>query len=506
VLTITFSNPATMSGVATIIGTSGPDQFVVRLGTPGANQTIQLSDNGGKNFVTTSLAGITAINVNGQGGRDTLTLDMSNGLIGEAAGLPITFDAGAKGRGTLVVKGTPPSSNGTISEVFTAGANSKAGTLTLSAAGGASGASSSSITFTNLSLLQDTLSAASLTVNGPTGNSLLALRNGPNLNGVRTDIIQGVNSARTGEGEHEGEDENGNSQGNMSNTAAIGNGFVPIEFANKTTVTVNAQSGDDVVALDVTRAAAGLKTLNLNGGAGNNVLLDLNRPSGVTVNLQNFQQTITDRNDAFIEDLFIRDLGRPASASDLAFWRGVLSSSGRQAVISGIEESQEGIDQLVRSLYREFLNRDARNGEEMFWVNLMQSGQTEEQVLAGIIGSPEFYNFAQTQVATGTPDQRFITEVYQVLFGRAPRADEITYWTNLLQGQTRTQAVMQFFQSPEFRTDVITALYNQFLGRDPENGGLTFWRNSNLTLKDIRQGILSSGEFASNEFDGNGGG
>ena len=36
VLTITFSNPATMSGVATIIGTSGPDQFVVRLGTPGA--------------------------------------------------------------------------------------------------------------------------------------------------------------------------------------------------------------------------------------------------------------------------------------------------------------------------------------------------------------------------------------------------------------------------------------------------------------------------------------
>jgi hypothetical protein len=510
VLTITFSNPATMSGVATITGTSAADQFIVRLGTPSTtNQTIQFSDNGGKSFVTTSLAGITAINVNGQGGGDTLTLDMSNGLVGEtAAALPITYDAGVKGRGALVIKGTPPSATGAISEVFTAGANSTAGTVTLSATGATAGASSSSVTFTNLSLLQDTLSAASLTVNGPSGNSLIALRNGPNVNGFRTDIIQGVNSARTGEGEREGEDEdnNGNQSNTMGNTAAMGNGFVPIEFANKTTVNVNGQAGDDVVVLDATKAAAGLKTLNLNGGGGNNVLLDLNRPSGVTVNLQNFQQTITDPKDAFIEDLFIRDLGWPASASDLAFWRGVLDSSGRAAIINGIEESQEGIDQLVRSLYRQFLNRDARNGEEMFWVNQMLLGQTQEQILAGIIGSQEFYDFAQTRVTTGTPDQRFITEVYQVLFARAPRADELTYWTNLLQGQSRTQAVLQFLQSPQFRTDVITALYNQFLGRNPDNGGLAFWRDSNMSLGAVRQGILSSGEFSSNEFDSGDGG
>src|SRR5437660_1141129 len=118
-LSVTFSNPATLSGDVTLTGTAGADQFIVRLGaTSGTGgQTIQFSDNGGTSFTTANLSGITSITVNGMGGGDRLTFDMSNGVIGRAAAaLPISFDAGS-GRSTLILEGAPPSTNGTVTEV-----------------------------------------------------------------------------------------------------------------------------------------------------------------------------------------------------------------------------------------------------------------------------------------------------------------------------------------------------------------------------------------------------
>jgi hypothetical protein len=167
-------------------------------------------------------------------------------------------------------------------------------------------------------------------------------------------------------------------------------------------------------------------------------------------------------------------------------------------VIQGIEQSDEGLDVLVQGLYRQYLGRNAANGEEKFWVSLLKDNETEEQVIAGILGSQEFFNQAQTQVTSGTPNERYVTAVYQVLLGRTPRSDEVTYWTNLLQTTTdRTQAVMQFLESPEFHTDVITALYGSLLNRAPDQPGLNFWLNSQFNIESIRSGIMSSAEFQS---------
>ena len=64
-----------------------------------------------------------------------------------------------------------------------------------------------------------------------------------------------------------------------------------------------------------------------------------------------------------------------------------------------------------------------------------------------------------------------------------------------LGARDRTQAVLQFLDSQEFRTDVITALYTELLGRTPEKDGLKFWLNRNFELEDIREGIMESHEF-----------
>src|SRR5258708_3472854 len=70
-------------GPLTLTGTNGPDQFVIRL-QAGAATNIQVSDNGGSSFTTAALADVTGINVDGLGGKDSLTVDNSNGLVAKA--------------------------------------------------------------------------------------------------------------------------------------------------------------------------------------------------------------------------------------------------------------------------------------------------------------------------------------------------------------------------------------------------------------------------------------
>src|SRR5262245_53772625 len=89
---ITFSGPGN-SGLASVLGGAGAEQFMIRL-KPGDAATLELSDNGGASFVDAAIAGITAVNVSGFQGNDTLIVDASNGILGLPGGLPVSFDGG----------------------------------------------------------------------------------------------------------------------------------------------------------------------------------------------------------------------------------------------------------------------------------------------------------------------------------------------------------------------------------------------------------------------------
>ena len=86
---LTFSGPGN-SGLATLTGGPGADQFLIQL-KPSDATTIELSDNGGATFVDATLSGITGVDVSGLQGNDTLTMDASNGLVGQATPLPINL-------------------------------------------------------------------------------------------------------------------------------------------------------------------------------------------------------------------------------------------------------------------------------------------------------------------------------------------------------------------------------------------------------------------------------
>jgi Domain of unknown function (DUF4214) len=523
-LSITFSGPGN-SGVATLTGTPGPDQFVIQL-KPMDATTIEFSDDGGATFTDATLSGITSVVVNGLQGRDMLTLNEDNELTALAAGLPIAFNGG-RGRDTLIVQGSP---TGTITETFAPGTGAGSGMLTIS-----DGTVSSTITLDNVERIRDTMTADTLTINADDNNNVIRLHNGPIVNGVQTNTVRiadvehldlGADDSQSGDqGDQDNNDDHEtgdvNDQGNSGSQQGDDNGqgddhhngddngqgdegeaaksFPSISFANKTNVIINGLGGDDLFVVDVTQSAAGLKTLTLDGGTGTNVLAARNLPPGVTVTQKNIQQQVTDTDDIFVEEMYQERLERPASAAEVAIWKNVMDGpAGQAGVVQGIEQSPEARTMVVKQFYQRYLGRQAVNGEEQGWVNALMRGQREEVVLAGILASPgvlrprpdaDHQRHGRRALRSGHVSVAFEPHG---LGGRGERLVEraADHWP-FRRGHG-------FVESNEFRADTVAAFYAMFLHRNPDLPGLNAWVNSSLDLAHVRLRFEGSAEFMHN--------
>src|SRR5262249_39827962 len=133
----------------------------------------------------------------------------------------------------------------------------------------------------------------------------------------------------------------------------------------------------------------------------------------------------------FVQVLYLNALGRVGSLGEINAWVGFFNSTaGNQAqkqfaVANAIELSGEARTHLVKGWYLNYLGRVALGGEEQGWVNALLSGQTEETMLGGFLGTPEFFNRAQTLIASGTQNERFVSALYLLLLDRTPSAGEI---------------------------------------------------------------------------------
>jgi hypothetical protein len=188
-----------------------------------------------------------------------------------------------------------------------------------------------------------------------------------------------------------------------------------------------------------------------------------------------------DATRRFVRALYLDVLGRPGSNSELDLWFNLYNNTpGTQtqkqmAVASGIENSFEGRDHLVKSWYIAFLGRVANGTEEQPFVNELSAGQTEEQVLGQVLGSQEFFNRAGVLVSSGTPNERYVQALYQLLLDRIASAPEVASQVANLkadsasaQGQRERQTLAQaFLRSVEFRADQFLGYYEALLDRPP---------------------------------------
>src|SRR6185437_10138725 len=92
-------------------------------------------------------------------------------------------------------------------------------------------------------------------------------------------------------------------------------------------------------------------------------------------------------------------LGRRPSPAELSVWEKAISSNqltGLQAAF-GFIESSERLATIIGGLYEQYLGRAADADGIDYWTGIWRTNGGEEQVQAGIIGSPEYYAFAGRQ-------------------------------------------------------------------------------------------------------------
>ncbi|MCC6070148.1 DUF4214 domain-containing protein [Massilia sp. GCM10020059] len=148
---------------------------------------------------------------------------------------------------------------------------------------------------------------------------------------------------------------------------------------------------------------------------------------------------------AFVEQLYLTFLGRPADDAGRAFWSqaidaGVLSAA--EATLHFVESAEfaDAVAPLARLYYSAF-DRIPDAAGLSFWLQQLQAGTPLDAIAAAFVMTPEF---AEVYGAARNAD--FIDLIYQNALGRAPDASGKAYW------------VEQLAQGLASRADVLAAI------------------------------------------------
>jgi hypothetical protein len=199
-----------------------------------------------------------------------------------------------------------------------------------------------------------------------------------------------------------------------------------------------------------------------------------------------------------VQALYLAALGRAGSKPELDGWTGLLPAGATaltQTIVSAIENSGEGRDHLVKSWYIAYLGRQANGTEEQAFVNLLGSGQTEEQVLSVILSSNEFFDRAQALIPTGTAQERYVQALYLLLLNRSAAPGELAGWVGIANASGEQVVAFDLLQSTEFRGHQFDGYYDVLLHRPSEASGLNGWIFSNIDMRSVRFGFEGTSEF-----------
>jgi len=208
-----------------------------------------------------------------------------------------------------------------------------------------------------------------------------------------------------------------------------------------------------------------------------------------------------DANTAYVRGLYQTILDRPAEPGGLANW--VLDlRSGQMTpaqVATAIFNSQEHRQDEVDSYYEQFLGRAADPGSA-HWVDMLENGGTEQQVIEGIMTSPE-YTAAHASNAT------FVNSLYFTLLGRQADSGGVAFWLQQLDnGKSRAAVIDGFLFSSESATLAVNSFYSAFLHRAGDSASVASWVSSltrkSSTIDQVVIEFLSSPEFLSDAAHG----
>lgn len=208
---------------------------------------------------------------------------------------------------------------------------------------------------------------------------------------------------------------------------------------------------------------------------------------------------------AALTAMFLTLGGGPPPAGQVAAYQNAPPLTQAVAAV----RSAGAVTAFVDSLYVGLLGRAPVGGEDQGWVNALGSAAiTEEQLIAGFVGSAEYYG----RVGQGSvnPNGAWVESLYLNLLGRQGSAAEINNWLGAAQTQGLAAVAAGIVCSAEFRTLQLDAyngappvgvvpapdlLKRGTLPTAAEIAGFVF---GGQDLRTLQVFLLESAEFAAN--------
>ena len=219
-------------------------------------------------------------------------------------------------------------------------------------------------------------------------------------------------------------------------------------------------------------------------------------------------------------------MGRGADAGGLKFYMDRLKSgelTGAQMVMNFINSPEfqgkkYGNEKVVELLYLSMMDRAADAGGLAFWSGFLNDGLSQKYIVRGFAGSAEFKKICSTYgITPGTvalTENRdknpkvtaFVSRCYNIALGRKGDVNGLNYWTGKILDKTLTpqQVADSFVFSKECLgknlndSDFVKMLYNLYMGRNFDQGGLTYWLgklSSGMSRQTVAKSFGNSNEF-----------
>ena len=179
---------------------------------------------------------------------------------------------------------------------------------------------------------------------------------------------------------------------------------------------------------------------------------------------------------------FVNGLGGHVfDSGEAAFWAGVGQSDGRLAEASGLLYSTEFLSRVVGSLYQGVLGRAPEPSGMLFWTSgLIDHSISYEQLVGFFASSDE--GFANL----GGTNADFINGLYNLFLDRDADAGGIDYWSGQIAAMGRYPVSQAIIHSSEALSTFTAAQFEAVLDRTPEPASLAFW-----SAYDGEHGILA---------------
>jgi hypothetical protein len=165
------------------------------------------------------------------------------------------------------------------------------------------------------------------------------------------------------------------------------------------------------------------------------------------------------------------------------------------AVVIGSSESENAV---VNALYQHYLHRTADSGGLSAFSGELQNGAPTESVIVALVGSSEY-----AQKVAGDPNQLYVQQLYVDLLGRTADSLSLAKFTAALDSgaMSREQLVDAILGSAEYQSDVVESIYQTYLYRPADTGGLALFTNSlagGASAQQVAEALVGSAEFFEN--------